>query len=71
MISFLVILGTGVSSRDAIAEFIQRTDDPLKLGLCVWFLETVYSKMKMYDKLFDKASRSWWDLLFDMVDYPE
>ncbi|KAF7113840.1 hypothetical protein CNMCM5793_004895 [Aspergillus hiratsukae] len=71
MISFLVILGTGVSSRDAIVEFIERTDDPFKLGLCVWFLETVYSKMKMYDKLLDKASRSWWDLLFDIADYPE
>ncbi|RHZ61826.1 F-box protein [Aspergillus thermomutatus] len=71
IISFLVLLGTAVSSRDAIKELIQRSSDPLKLAVGVWFLEKVYFKMNQYDVFLDKGSRFWWELLFDGMDYNE
>ncbi|RHZ50233.1 hypothetical protein CDV55_100920 [Aspergillus turcosus] len=69
IISFLVLLGTAVSSRNAIKEFIQRSSDPLKLAMGVWCLENVYFKMLQYDVFVEELSHLWWDLLFEGVDY--
>lgn len=46
IMSFLVILGTAVSSRNAIKELMQRSSDPLKLAMGVCCLEKIYLKMK-------------------------
>lgn len=71
IISFLVLLSTAVSSRNAIKELLQRSSDPLKLAMGVWCLENVYLKMLQYNVFLNVASRLWWDLLFEGVDYTE
>ncbi|RLL98718.1 hypothetical protein CFD26_104082 [Aspergillus turcosus] len=70
IMSFLVILGTVMSSRNAIKELMQRSSDPLKLAMGVWCLEKIYLKMKQYD-LIDTYSHLWWDILFDGVGYTD